>query len=710
MMKAFRWSITKTIWCACFAVAVLPCFAMQDSLIIGNNAIARQFRFTKDSAGFYTSGFLHKATGQNYANPGTEEFRIAINDQVVSGMQCRYLSHTQRQEGDTTTLSVVLQTPLHQVHIQLDYKVYAQLALVRKYLTVHNYSTSVLRITDLDVEYMNFQVVDKYMNEVYANYGSFLTRLPYKGDYNDAAIILINLAAQQGVVIGNEAPGVLKHTGIYTSKHGLLQVGMTHGNDDYPFAADVQPGEHFTSPGTFLYAFQSPYWQAGFQGGYATFVQQYLGARIMQQQRRPMMMYNTWQPFLENINEVLIKTCADKMAAAGADLLMIDAGWYKHLGDYDIDSAKFPQGLKPVADYIRNKGMQVGLWFSASAVHSKSAVALAHPEWLVRNKQLYNANIHDMSVQHDTAGPVGAMRNMSLGSPYYDHLKQVISTYVRDLQLSYIKLDLSIATSAYVHDPGRSGDYGINGTKSYHDHATSYYNSYLRMMQLMDELHAAFPNLLIDCTFEVWGRYNVIDYALLQHADYDWIVNVDVPPPAGPVAVRQMLYDRGRAMPPAAMLIGNMQVQAPGYAYTFFSVAASNIIMLGDPRNLSNDQLAFYRRWNNWLRQCDDKYNYTNYYQPLDVFDRPGIHNWDGCARINTGMQQGLVFVFRNNSPDAQRNVIIPGLDPAARYRIYSFEKDKVLGTFSGSTLLQQGFPVTLPGRYQAVILELSKL
>ena len=85
MMKAFRWSIIKTIWCACCALAVLPCFAMQDSLVIGNNAIARQFRFTKDSAGFFTTGFLHKATGQNYANPGTEEFRLAINGQVVSG-------------------------------------------------------------------------------------------------------------------------------------------------------------------------------------------------------------------------------------------------------------------------------------------------------------------------------------------------------------------------------------------------------------------------------------------------------------------------------------------------------------------------------------------------------------------------------------------------------------------------------------------------
>ena len=83
-----------------------------------------------------------------------------------------------------------------------------------------------MRLTNLDVEHMNFQVVDKYMNEVHANYGSFLTRVPYKADYNDAAVMLYNTIAKQGAIFGNEAPSVLKNTEIYSSKHGLIQVGM----------------------------------------------------------------------------------------------------------------------------------------------------------------------------------------------------------------------------------------------------------------------------------------------------------------------------------------------------------------------------------------------------------------------------------------------------------------------------------------------------
>ena len=70
--------------------------------------------------------------------------------------------------------------------------------------------------------------------------------------------------------------------------------------------------------------------------------------------------------------------------------------------------------------------------------------------------------------------------------------------------------------------------------------------------------------------FEAWGRYNVSDYALMQHGDYDWIVNFDVPPPDGPINVRQMNYDRARVIPSATMNIGNMQVNFTNAEYVYF--------------------------------------------------------------------------------------------------------------------------------------------
>jgi alpha-galactosidase len=229
------------------------------------------------------------------------------------------------------------------------------------------------------------------------------------------------------------------------------------------------------------------------------------------------------------------------------------------------------------------------------------------------------------------------------------------------------------------------------------------------MIQLMDDLHREFPDLLIDCTFEVWGRYNVVDFALIQHGDFTWLTNFEQKPPAGPISIRQMNFDRSRVIPTSTMLIGNQSVNFSNYKYVYFSLASSTLVFVGDPRNLSPEQQSFYRKWNGYLRRMEEKYQYSRYFQLYDVFDRPTNNNWDGCFRINTEKQGGLMFFYRNNSPDTKRSFKIPCLQPRNRYKIYSCENNKVIGVFSGRTLMEQGIPVTIPTTYTALVLSIEK-
>jgi alpha-galactosidase len=296
-----------------------------------------------------------------------------------------------------------------------------------------------------------------------------------------------------------------------------------------------------------------------------------------------------------------------------------------------------------------------------------------------------------------------------LGSLYYDHLKKVVADYVRQLGLSYVKFDLSIVLSAYVHEVARTGDYESNSSKMYKDRASSYWVIYERMMHLMDDLHREFPDLLIDCTFETWGRYNIADYALIQHADYDWLTNFEQPPPAGPISIRQMSFDRSRVIPTSTLLIGNQSVNFANYPYIFFSLASSSLVMVGDPRKLPAAQKTFYKKWSTYLKQMEDKYQYSRYYQLYDVFDRPSYENWDGCFRINTDKSGGLMFFFRNNSSDVQRTFKIPCLEANSRYRVYSYEENKVVGVFSGKTLIEKGITVKIPTTYSARVLTIEK-
>ena len=218
-----------------------------------------------------------------------------------------------------------------------------------------------------------------------------------------------------------------------------------------------------------------------------------------------------------------------------------------------------------------------------------------------------------------------------------------------------MKLDLSIANSAYVLDVDRSGDYSAKGKTGFKDHDGSYWAMYEKTIQFFDALHAACPDLLVDCTFEVWGRYNIIDYALIQHADFDWITNFEKDPPYGPISIRQMAAERAKVIPPSAMLIGNQLMYVGNYQYSYLSLVTTQPIMVGDVRNINQEAKEWYKKMNAWFKEMDEKYQFPLFYQTSDIFDKARLSNWDGVYKFNQEKDGGVLFFFRNGSKDKQR-------------------------------------------------------
>jgi alpha-galactosidase len=700
-MKLFLFAVCHIVY--------LTATAQIDSIILENKKISRTFFFGKDSGNFYSASFINKATGDNYINPGSEEFSVKVNGKIVNGRNCKLLTFGFSRLIDTTRLIVRLQTPISGVFVQLTYDTYVNLPVVRKGLDVVNETQSEIVLSDLDVEQLRFEIVNQFNNEIYSNYGTHLSRLPFKGDYNDAVVMLYNPQFKQGAIFGNEAPSLLKSTELYTNTNDGIEVGMKHLNEQFPFKKFLAGGATFRNPRTFIYLFTSSEWQDGFEGEYKNFTRKYLGIRL-NQRAKPLSVYGTWLPFLDKIDDKLVRQLADKLSNTATDIFIIDPGWYVYSGDFREDTSAFPKGLASTCQYIRNKGMQVGLWFTVAGVNLKSQVAMQHPDWLIKDKDGNPMNIHDMAAYPDGKAWYNALKSMSIGSPYYYHLKNIISTYINTLGIKYIMLDLSIVASAYVHDQERSGDFESNPTKLYKDRASSYWTMYEQMMRLMDELHAAFPGLFIDCTFEVWGRYNVADFALIQHADFEWLANIEMDPIRSSIAVRQLNFDRGRAIPNGGFLIGNLFLNSPNYKYEYFSLACSNIAMVGDATLMTEEQRTFYFKWNRFLKLAEKKYHYSQFFQLYDVFERPSDQNWDGCYRINTELQEGLMFFFRSNSADSHRIFKIPCLNRKNSYKIYSPDSGKIIGVYKGSFLIEHGIRISIADIYSGLVLCIEKM
>lgn len=85
----------------------------------------------------------------------------------------------------------------------------------------------------------------------------------------------------------------------------------------------------------------------------------------------------TWgAPSEENIRKIL-----ETIKGKGIKYFVIDAGWYAkkigdwtNIGDWVVNAELFPNGLKPVADAIREAGMIPGIWFELELAGMKSEI------------------------------------------------------------------------------------------------------------------------------------------------------------------------------------------------------------------------------------------------------------------------------------------------------------------------------------------------
>jgi alpha-galactosidase len=87
----------------------------------------------------------------------------------------------------------------------------------------------------------------------------------------------------------------------------------------------------------------------------------------------PPMGWNSWNKFACNVNEQVVRAAADAMVSsgmkdAGYRYVIIDDCWQGARdanGNIQPDPARFPSGMKALADYIHGKGLKFGIYSDA---------------------------------------------------------------------------------------------------------------------------------------------------------------------------------------------------------------------------------------------------------------------------------------------------------------------------------------------------------
>lgn len=139
----------------------------------------------------------------------------------------------------------------------------------------------------------------------------------------------------------------------------------------------------------------------------------------------------TWgDPSFENIKKIV-----DKLEGKGFQYLVMDAGWYAkpgeawwdYIGSWKVEPERFPNGLKELTEYVRNKGMIPGIWFE--------------PESVTKNCDLYSKEEYLLK-KFGVPITVAERRFLDMEKDIVrEHLKKDVINLLKDNGFGYIKID-----------------------------------------------------------------------------------------------------------------------------------------------------------------------------------------------------------------------------------------------------------------------------
>ncbi len=352
------------------------------------------------------------------------------------------------------------------------------------------------------------------------------------------------------------------------------------------------------------------------------------------------------------------------------DYWWMDAGWYvnetgwPHTGTWEVDTKRYPRGLRAITDHGRERGVKSIVWFEPERVTPNTWLYDTHPEWLL--------------------GPDGGQKLLNLGNPearewLIEHVDGLLNSEGIDLYRQDFNMDPL--------EHWRMGDAPDRQGITENHHVTGY-------LAYWDELRRRHPDMLIDSCAS-GGRRN--DLETMRRAvpllRSDYILQ--------PTGNQGHTYGLSFWLP----YQGTGAYMTSAYDVRSAMVPSYNSCM--DLRRTDHDYDLARRLLAEWRDVTPtmvegDYYPLTPY--TLDESD------WMGWQFDRPDEGRGIVQAFRRrDSIYEMARLPLHGLEPAARYRVTDADTGESVEMI-GDELLGRGLPVTIPDRPGAVLYRYERL
>lgn len=453
------------------------------------------------------------ADGQQVSNLHYISHQIIAGKPPLAGLPATWVGTPDEAE----TLLVTLEDPLTHLQVELRYSLFRDLPVVARSARITNGGDAPLRLlralscavdfADSEFEQIQFPGAwarERQQHRQRLNPG--ITVLDSKrGASSTHQQPFIGLVRPETTEMQGEAWGLhLVYSGNFTARtevDAYQQTRVLLGINPHGFGWQLTPGDSFQTPEAVLA------WSDGGLNGLShalhNLYRDHLVRGEHRHQTRPILA-NNWESTYFDFNEERLLHFARSAKALGVELLMLDDGWFgernddtSSLGDWFVNRAKFPHGLRPLIDQVHNLEMKFGLWFEPEMISRRSELFAQHPDWVI----------------HAGQQPLSEGRNqyiLDLGRPEVrDNILQQLSAFLESHPIDYIKWDMN-----------RNMTEVGSATATPAQQQETAHRYMLGLYALLAALTERFPHILFECCAGGGGRF---DPGMLFYMPQAWV-------------------------------------------------------------------------------------------------------------------------------------------------------------------------------------------
>ncbi|MDB8575437.1 alpha-galactosidase [Turicibacter sanguinis] len=594
-------------------------------------------------------------------------------------IEYRYVGYTQTEE----TLVIHLKDAHYEFEFDLHYKVYEVQDLIERTVSVRNTGNDIIEIEKVHSGQIHLPYQDLTLT---SSHGRWLAEFQeFKQPLGQGKIVLENrrgisthhhnpffvLDHQASETNGEVYFGVLKLSGNFQTiieprPYGgtLVQMGIS----SHDCVISLQPGEEFMAPSMLV-----GYTNSGFEA--MTHAMNDLAKQhVLRDGVRPVL-YNSWEATEFDVHCDEQIALAKKAKEMGVELFVIDDGWFgqRHsdadgLGDWYVNTDKFPEGLTPLISAVKEMGMMFGIWIEPEMVNPPTQLLKDHPDWIYHFENRMNDTSRNQMVLNVTLPEV------------QEFIFNMIDDLLANYEIDYIKWDANRPIS----QTGISRD-------MWYRHIEAVYDIARRVKE-------KYPNLLLEACASGGGR---VDYGMLDSFDDFWTSdNTDA-------------YDRltiqrtySYVYPIKAMRAWVTDANNRSTIPLTFKFHSAMMGTLGMGCNI----LKFTEEEMELSRQLIEEYKEIRHIiQDGDFYRLNPITSNNYQVYEYANEDEAVLFVFLPQTQISRLGACIKirGLDADARYE-FNLSDDLIIK--SGSYLMNHGIQVKLSGDYASTIIKFKKI